>query len=76
MSDPLYMWTIYDHPSDYPNCFVARQWKISAGETTQTGSFVVAPTLDMLRHCMLADLHLACIARSPEDDPKIVESWL
>jgi uncharacterized C2H2 Zn-finger protein len=28
MNAPLSMWTIYDHPRDYPAYFVARRWEI------------------------------------------------
>jgi hypothetical protein len=28
----LAMWTIYDHPKDFPEHFVARKWLITGGE--------------------------------------------
>lgn len=76
MSEPLVMWTIYDHPADYPNNFVAREWACDASGATPTGSFIVSPDLELLRHMMITDLHLTCLARNENDDPKIVETWL
>ena len=76
MSDKLAMWTIYDHPSDYPNNFVARKFVIGDGsEPVITKEMMVCPSLTAIRE-MLAELGLSCITRSEDDDPKIVETWL
>ena len=72
--DALCTWTIYDHPSDYPHCFVAREWRVTAAGLTP-GEEIVAPELDMLR-AFLRARGLVCLTRSPEDDPKLVETWL
>jgi hypothetical protein len=70
----MVMWTIYDHPRDYPDAFVARKWLIGGGpEPGPTDEVMTAATLDELRRLMFG---LACIPRWPEDDPCIVEVWL
>jgi hypothetical protein len=69
------MWTIYDHPRDYPHCFVARRFLVYAGASKPTDEIVTAPDLEMVRRwCRFRGL--ACIPRDPNDDPKIVETWL
>ena len=72
----LAIWTVYDHPLDYPNDFVARRFEIGAGGHRPTASIIVAPDLETLRRIFLTEMHLTCLARHPADDPKIVECWL
>ena len=69
----LIIWTIYDHPSDFPDSFVAR--KFIGYEPTK--EILVAGTLQETRKIIqnLAGKQHR-IARSSDDDPKIVESWL
>ena len=68
---PLKMWTIYDHPSDYPDCFVAREFVLDK----PTENFIACNDIDSLRGQLL-DMGLTCVPRSPEDQPQIVETWL
>jgi len=65
------MWVIYDHPSDYPNSFVAREFVLDK----PTENFIAIANLDELRGHFL-EIGLTCITRSPEDEPQIVETWL
>jgi hypothetical protein len=73
---PWAVWTIYDHPSDFPEHFVARRWEIGPGEVRPTGSFIQASELEVLRTMLLTELGLTPIPRSPGDDPVIVETWM
>lgn len=70
------MWTIYDHPTDFPDYYVAREYKISVDNTHgPTDNFIKALDLDLLR----AKMHikgLTPLARDPSDDPKIIETWI
>jgi hypothetical protein len=72
------LWTIYDHPADYPDMFVARLWHLITGEPVEGAPVLTASTLDQLRGDVqhATDFVLCCIPRQPEDDPVIVESWL
>lgn len=71
----LSVWTVYDHPSDYPEGFVARRHEAYTDDTVAaTADAVFAPTLAGVRAKLPP--HLTLIARSPDDDPKIVESWI
>ena len=65
------IWTIYEHPKDYPRWFVVRVWY---GEVP--GEMCLRVTLDMARKaawCMGAEVK---IPKSASDDAKIVESWI
>jgi hypothetical protein len=74
--DPLSIWTVYDHPKDFPNTFVARRfecWKVL--EPVPTGDLIISPDLPSLRQ-QLHERGLTCLPRNAGDDPKIIESWI
>lgn len=68
----LSIWTVYDNPTDYPGKFVARMFD---GEQP-TPNVIICDSLEQLREILAFQLHLTPLCRSPEDDPKIVETWL
>lgn len=74
MTDGLSIWTIYDHPTDIPDYFVARR-SIVSSVIVVTNDMLHSTDLDELRAELLAR-GLTKLARFPEDDPKIVETWL
>lgn len=76
MIDParLPMWVIYDHPSDYPDSFVARL-HFTLPQPELTVLLMVSPNLQALQ-LSFAAAGLTPIARSVEDDSVIIESWL
>ena len=66
----LSIWTVYDSPIDCPGRFVARKWLLDR----PTGEVLQDQTLDGLRGKLPKGLtHLD---RAPQDDPKIVETWI
>lgn len=70
-------WTIYDHPLDYPHHYVAREFIISPdGQVRASESIMIADDLELLRERLLIDFGKVALARSPEDDPVIVETWV
>lgn len=71
----LDMWTVYDHPRDFPELFVARRWTITAGGVERTDDVKGAHTLQTLQD-ELVDMGLTCVPRFVGDDPVIVEVWL
>lgn len=75
--EALTMWTVYDHPLDAPDVFIAREWLIppGGGEAVPGQRTLRAQTIDDIRE-QLADWGLVRLMRSPGDDPRIVESWL
>lgn len=86
-TDPnaLTMWTVYDHPRDFPDEAVAREWKVAGGRETSGALVARGPTLKACRIAL--DGYLARIGRggltmlcripaSPGDDSVIVETWI
>jgi hypothetical protein len=73
----LSMWTVYDHPRDYPDCFVARRWESSGGspEPVATADMIAAHDLKELRDCFF-NAGLVVIPRAESDQPQIVEVWM
>ena len=72
--EKLAMWTVYDHPKDFPDKFVARKWLV-ATEPVATDEHLVSDSLEWLRR-RFEEMGLYCIPRNPGDDPNIVEVWL
>jgi len=70
----MVQYAIYENPSDFPGQFVVRKWIISAGEAVPTNEHWTAKTLEEARGHVPP--WLACLTRSPEDDPVIVEVWI
>ena len=66
----LELWTVYDHPRDAPEWFLARKYVLD-GPTAVT---VRGRTLDDVRSLLPPGLF--CLKRHPADDPAIVEVWL
>lgn len=69
MSTGLPMWTIYDHPRDYPHCYVARLFI----NDRPSNAVMTHATLQGLRAQLPPGLFR--MPRTPEDDPVIVETW-
>lgn len=66
------MWVIYDHPRDYPDCFVARLW--DGLNNKATSSVLTASTIEELEAKLPPDLYR--LERQPGDDPTIMGVWL
>jgi len=76
MSNDLFIWTAYDHPSDFPDYYVAR--KFSVNNNGPTDEFCLANTFDELyeRVQERSPYYLDFICRSPEDNPVIMGTWI
>lgn len=70
----LVIYTIYDHPADYPESFVVRKWDAVGGEPILGELVGETKTLGQARK--LVPKGLVMVSRHPSDDPCIVESWL
>jgi hypothetical protein len=73
---PLVMYTVFDRPRDFPQCFVIRRFFITGAPEPEpdTIAYAVGPTLDCVRRQLPAGLYR--IPRQPEDEPQIVETWI
>lgn len=65
------IWTMYDHPADYPNSFIARKF-INAQPTNEV---IVGQSVKEIRD-ILATKDLRHFGRSPDDDSIIIENWI
>jgi hypothetical protein len=75
--DVLKMWTVYDHPADFPDSVVARMFVVIGGKSHGTDECIRAATLEGVRWA-LCRYHpgLTRLPRSEGDEPQIVETWL
>jgi len=69
------MWTVYDHPLDYPEFFVARKWIVTRTDDGPVATDEVLSNHDL--HVLRSFLPdgLFCMPRTEGDDPKIIETW-
>jgi hypothetical protein len=70
----LAMWTVYDHPTDYPNQFVARKFLVNSKGVVRTNDMFLADTLEEIRD--LLPPGLMNLYRYAQDDPNIIETWI
>jgi hypothetical protein len=68
------IWTVYDHPLDAPDLFVARKWVVGKGTLTATNEMRGCNDLEGLR--AMLPRGLTRLYRHPHDDPKILEVWI
>jgi hypothetical protein len=69
----LAMWTVFDRPRDHPEGFIARRFEVGGGIIP--GSIVIAGELGEIRQ-LFRRAGLTCIARSADDAPAVLETWL
>ena len=74
----LNMWTIYDHPTDFPEWFVARKFEITAQGPVTGDSVIWGKTLTEVREMIhWVDPNAgARLLRYQNDRPSVVETWL
>lgn len=66
----LPMITVYKHPEDYPEQYVARVWDVNK----PTHLIALADTLEELREAIPEGM--CNLGRQQQDDPCIVEVWI
>lgn len=71
----LSIWTVFDHPKDFPHHYVARRFVADKKGPQATEKVIVTLSLDALR-LILQSAGLTVMMRAKSDDPRIVESWL
>lgn len=71
----LSMWTVYDHPRDMPDFFIARRWAIRAMKTMPTKDVIRDTDLEAVRD-RLRTMGLHQLARNAADDLVIIETWI
>lgn len=69
------MWSLYDHPSDFPNSYIARRWEIRGDGHFPTGDMLISADLEGLEN-QLERMGLVKLMRMEGDDPVIMSTWL
>jgi len=69
------IYTIYDHPRDYPEHFVVRAFRVTAEAVVPSDDCWLAQSLTGAR-VLVPNIAACNLGRLPEDDPAIIESWL
>jgi hypothetical protein len=75
MTNGLGIWVVYDHPSDFPNEYVARLQIADGARVKITNQIMTSKSLDLLRS-ELESRGLTCLQPMEGDDPNIIEMWL
>jgi hypothetical protein len=75
MTESLSIWTVFDHPTDYPSDFVARRSVVDKSGINVTNELLRYQDVDALRD-KLAARGLTRLSRGPDDAPNIMETWL
>jgi hypothetical protein len=68
----LPIWTLYDHPHDFPEHYVLRLFDGMSGQASPV--IFLANTLDDIHRAMAVGY--ICICREEGDDPKIICSYV
>jgi hypothetical protein len=69
----LSMWTIYDHPADYPDTYVARRGEAQKGSYLPTTDVITGELAEIREAMEMCGLY--CIPRAEVDPMPIVEVW-
>lgn len=69
--DGLPIWVVYDHPSDYPDTYVARMFNLDK----PTDDLLIDADLEKIRDA-LEGMGLVKLMPMPGDDPVIIETWV
>lgn len=73
--EALSQFVIYWNPADYPGQYVIRRWLIRVGAAVPGKVACLCESLELARS-VFGWAGLVCLARSPGDDPVIVETWM
>jgi hypothetical protein len=73
-SAALDIWTVYEHPRDYPQGYVMRRWSVTDDGPVMTPQVVYTATLEDMRRYV--PMGLIRLPRQPGDDPCILETWI
>lgn len=69
------LWTIYAHPRDYPEGYVAREWIVNGQGSEYPGPARYRPDLEAARAAVPPQFDHRLV-RNPDDDPSVVETWI
>jgi hypothetical protein len=77
MDEVLRMYTIYDHPTDYPHHWVVRGLSVKAGgQIVHDAERVLCKTLSEARNEIVKRYPSAVFLTADDPDPHIAEVWI
>jgi hypothetical protein len=72
----IFIYVVYDHPSDYPYSYVLKRFTTFTGTPIQDTSFIIkSDSLVPIRE-YVQKKSLTRLERHPKDDPVILECWI
>lgn len=74
--EPFAIWVLYDHPRDLPDYFVVRRHTARQDGGIEPEARAYCFHELATARAWLAQQDLTCLARHPNDDPVILETWL
>lgn len=73
----LAIYTVYDHPMDYPNSYVVKKWICNVNPSVQDAGFLmVGQDIEKIRDVLIGEMGLTPLSRSIDDDPVILENYI
>lgn len=74
----LSMYTLYDHPSDFPDFYVVRRWQIGPNKEVIPDEeiFLKSKNLSFVHDTMESVHGRIFLSRNEEDDPCIMGTYL
>lgn len=77
MSDQLFIYTVYDHPLDYPNSYVVKKWMCNVNPPVQDANFLIeGKDLELIRDMLVIEMGLTLLPNDPIDDEVILENYI
>jgi hypothetical protein len=70
------VWAVYDHPTDYPEGYAAREYEIRPGEYRPTHNVIQAPDLETLRRILREEMGKSVAHHFAKIDTTILEVWM
>jgi hypothetical protein len=74
VDETLSQYAIYDHPRDFPDHFVVREWRVHDGQVYPAEDCWLTNTLEEARALIPSGMYN--FGRFPTDDPVILEVWI
>ena len=71
----LHIWTVYDHPRDFPAAYVARLYIARADRVERTNDLMFCADVEAIR-AELSRRGFTRMERHPSDDANIMETWI
>jgi hypothetical protein len=78
MEDLLEIYTLFDHPEDYPNSYVIKRDLVdNKGQAKRDDRFhFESDNIETCRNFMIIDMAKVPMAPMPGDDPVIIETYI